>query len=257
LSASLPLQGKSELYLLASARSNAVIVLWVGTNEVKDWVTNFKATNYRDNPAAIPRGTPYIPPGHAGFRAHMLEYRKRGLFQQKIPSFAKQYGLSSVGSQYSVISIGHSQGAGLSQFAVAAIDGYSHTGSGVSQSSDSPTALKKEIRFASPRALSSVVDGASQVRCALGGSGTVYFDHLELYRTTFTRDRRSLSLVNEDDMVPRIWNPACGHVVPAAHYGVIIRLGVDGKRDEYVESVDSSQPHHIDTYIQRVQRTRR
>ncbi|MFN8834798.1 MAG: hypothetical protein ACK50Z_06085 [Betaproteobacteria bacterium] len=257
MSVSIPLQGSSELYLLASKKSQAVIVLWLGTNEIKDWVTNFKGTNYRDKPSAMSPGTPYIPPGHAGFRAHLLEYRKLGFFQNKLPSFAATFGLSRTGEQLPIISIGHSQGAGLSQFAIAAFDGYVHTGTGVSKRPESPTVLRKEIRFASPRALSSVVDGVSQVQCALGGGGVVYFDHLSLYRTTFSSNRRSISVINEDDMVPRIWNPVCGHLVPAAHYGTIVRLGVDGKRDEYIESIDSSQPHHIDTYIERIQRTRK
>ncbi len=223
-----------EAFILSSPRTDRVIILFVGTVSIGDWLQNIKSTNYEDVPV---KETFFVPSGHAGFRHGIYNLIHNGFFKETLSKHISEHNVQSTrGVSVKITIIGHSQGAGLAQLAAPIVDGYKYTGQKIARTDDWPYEVEAIYAYAPPYAVSAS-DKSWNFMSETYGSITY-------------------QIIRDSDLVTSIYNAVSkGHTVPVRHFGKLIRITRD---DEVVEEVTfwgskidaqhKNQPHHISGY---------
>lgn len=223
-----------EVFILSKERSGQLIILFVGTDSAGDWIQNAKSTNYED--VAV-EDTFYIPSGHAGFRRGMYNLIKNQFFTNHINKHIEKYNVKKSENELVKVTItGHSQGAGLAQFATPIIDGYKYKKGAITKEINWPYTVQAVYAFAPPYAVSHTKSD---------------WDFMEKTYRDIT-----YQVIRDNDFVPTVYNAAAhGHTVPVRHYGKLIRITRDDDVLEEstfwgskISESHKNMPHHISGY---------
>ena len=223
-----------EVYLLSQARSQQVLVLFVGTNSVGDWIENNNSSVSKDEKSASQY---YVPQGHKGFRNGIVHLAKKGFFDEVLPAHVARYGVSDgSGQKIRLVVAGHSQGAGLAQLASPALAGFNHINGGIARVADWPFTVSNIYSYAPPYAI------AHQ-----GHAWQFMQDHF---------GNKTYQIIRDSDFITTVYSVTrFGHHVPYRHFGHYVRI----TRDDIVvleptfwgsqvSAPHQSQPHQLSGY---------
>ncbi|HEX8454936.1 MAG TPA: hypothetical protein VF647_22860 [Longimicrobium sp.] len=233
-----------RVFVLGEANQSRVTLVFVGTETWFDWLQNVKITRYVDVPG---NGTFYVPPGHGGFRRGQLNLIADGFYSRILPDLLKEWGFPETGP-ISVRLVGHSLGAALAILAAPIVEGVrfeNEVGSTVPaipnlQAKTSRFRVSNIILFAAPYALSTE---------PLRQFPREKFDPYQAYKEAY--GDLILSVVRDDDPVPRLGNPSASFRY--RHVGKHYRITRDDVLLYEETSWQVKEPHGIKSYIRGLQ----
>ena len=222
-----------EVFILSQRRSNAITLLFVGTNSFNDWIQNAKSTNYEDIPF---EGNYYIPAGHAGFRRGIFNLINMDFFNMVIDDHVKEYDVSNnSGEKIKVHLIGHSQGGGIAQLIAPAVEGCVYKNENI-DCEKGKYIVDKIFAYGVPYAVSTF-------------RGEKDWDYMN-----DNYGQRTYMVLKDSDLVAAVYNALkYERTVPARHFGKFVRITRDN--DLSTEEIDwgkdllyKDQPHYIKNY---------
>jgi hypothetical protein len=273
-----------NLYLLGRKNSHEITVLFTGTEVADnplDIVQDLK-TSYREDAAG---SSFYIPPGHSGFRAGVINIIRRGFFKHATSRTAinerctdiesgrtsaastHDVGIADFICRFDILDpkmgnspiklriIGHSLGAGLAQISMGPFSGLGwekQIGAGTSIDNTWVPQKKQNWPFQVDRAYFFAAPYAIYTRdsetCA---PLTNVHDGITTLKQVLPKDR-VFTVNREGDMVWTLWNPVkpSMHCVEGEHFGRYFRISHDGEDiDELnLKSMRLDFPHASSSY---------
>lgn len=266
-----------NVFVLGRRHSHAVMILFTGTevsDNPYDIVQDVKTNLYRDTEV---EGNLYMPAGHAGFRAGILNlinvgFIRRDLTMQdlrgeacqdqrqgRFAEFICRYEIADPArtDPIEVTVVGHSLGAGLAQIATPAFEGLSWHNAGTSEAPDWrvrrregwPLRVRHLFAFAPPLAVYSHSDETCEE--IQPNNPIQILRDPTLYDGPTLHDRTSM-VIREGDMVPVAWNPVRRdmHCVPGQHFGTLYNIPRNGSamEDGRQEDWRIDRPHASSSY---------
>ena len=221
-----------ELYFLSVPQSDAVTVLFVGTNDDYDWFQNLKVSNFED---VARDGEFYIFPGHAGFRSGLLQILKKGLIDE-LKNHVKNYNVrSACDTKIAITLLGHSQGAGLVQLSLTIFDGLVYRGKELVTKPGHHFHVARAYAYAAPYAVSTTVKE---------DSGVHQWDEIDQRYPD-----KLITVLRDHDLAGVAYNVITyKNQIPSRHFGQFVRINRDG--DVFFEDTrwEREEPHSIANY---------
>jgi hypothetical protein len=244
-----------NLFVLGRTGSHEIMILFTGTevyDNPYDIIQDTKTNLYFDDPEP---GDLYIPAGHAGFRAGVLNLINVGFLPRTLSlndlrgdgcqepnasalvDFSCRYRIADPTrtDPIQVTIVGHSLGAGLAQIMTPSVEGLSWYNDGTSDApawrvrrrEGWPFRVHHLFAFAPPLAVYSHDDDTC-VEIQPNNPIAILRDR-SIYGGPSLHERASM-VIHEGDMVPVIWNPVRRnmHCVPGQHFGRFFSIPRNG-----------------------------
>jgi hypothetical protein len=266
-----------NLFVLGQRHSHELMILFTGTevyDNPYDIIQDTKTNLFLDDPDP---GDLYLPAGHAGFRAGVLNLINVGFLPRELTmndlrgegcdrrrtsrliEFICRYEIADPArtDPIEVTIVGHSLGAGLAQIATPPFEGLSWYNDGSQDEPDWrvrrregwPFRVRHLFAFAPPFAVYSHDDDTCD-EIERNNPIQILRD-ASLYDGPTLYDRASM-IIHEGDMVPVLWNPVRRnmHCVPGQHFGRLYSIPRDGSamEDGREENWRINRPHASRSY---------
>jgi hypothetical protein len=194
-----------RVYILSNSEENGILILFLGTRSLFEWIQNLKAINYEDIAVS---DTYFIPSGHAGFRRAIMNL-VNAKFENAIYSHSEEYMLDKNDLKLTVL--GYSQGAGIAQLSLPYLDGYKYKiENNLTYIVDTAPNISIEelVTFAPPYAISTYDKSWEIVNSCYGG--------------------KTYQIIRDNDFVSSAYNVSNNGRLSVMHFGQLVRITRDG-----------------------------